>query len=71
MLQLIEGEKRGIWYQDSTLFKQVQKLRDIERETNSPMIKQTEELFAVIQDFTDIKELWEGYDPDSCLNLIM
>ncbi|MCC5621435.1 hypothetical protein [Nostoc sp. CHAB 5715] len=55
--ELIEGETKWQWYRDRTLFEQIEKLRDIDKETNSPMLQQTEELFTLIQDFTGIGKL--------------
>ena len=55
--ELIEGETKWQWYSDQTLLEQIQKLRDIDKETSSPMLQQTEELFTLIQDFTEIEEL--------------
>ncbi|AVZ31333.1 hypothetical protein [Nodularia spumigena] len=49
-----------VWYSDQTLFKNIKKLRDIDKETNSPMLQKTEELFTLIQDFTEIRETLIG-----------
>ncbi|MEA5602442.1 hypothetical protein [Nostoc sp. UHCC 0252] len=48
------------WYSDQTLFKNIKKLRDIDKKTNSPMLQKTEELFTLIQDFTEIRETLIG-----------
>jgi hypothetical protein len=54
---LIEGKLKFRWYYDENLFNQVKKLINIDKETNSPMLQQTEELFKLIEDFTEIKEI--------------
>lgn len=53
--KLIEAKIKSQWYRDQTLFNQIENLRNLDKETNSPMLQQTEELFKLIQDFTEIQ----------------
>ncbi|BCL33947.1 hypothetical protein [Nostoc sp. MS1] len=52
--RLFASARTKAWYFDKTLFNNIEKLRDIDKQTNSPMLQKTEELFALIQDFTEI-----------------
>jgi hypothetical protein len=51
---LFASARTKAWYSDQTLFDNIKKLRDIDKDTNSPMLQKTEELFTLIQDFTGI-----------------
>ncbi|MCE2717975.1 MAG: hypothetical protein ACK5RY_18285 [Dolichospermum sp.] len=63
------------WYSDQTLFDNIKKLRDIDKETNSPMLQKTEDLFSLVQDFTEIREtligeIDEEFDEDFNPNVV-
>ncbi|MBD2138521.1 hypothetical protein H6F32_13180 [Anabaena sp. FACHB-1237] len=60
------------WYSNQTLFDNIKKLRHLDKETNSPMLQKTEELFTLVQDFTEIRETLirefdfdEEFDPNA------
>ncbi|MFM6264998.1 MAG: hypothetical protein ACKPFA_00580, partial [Dolichospermum sp.] len=62
----------GAWYYDQTLFDNIKKLRDIDKETNSPMLQKTEELFTLVQDFTEIRETLIGeFDEEFDINIFL
>lgn len=56
---LFASARTKAWYSDKALFDNIKELRDIDKETNSPMLQKTEELFTLIQDFTGIGKIDE------------
>jgi hypothetical protein len=57
------------WYSDQTLFDNIKKLRDIDKETNSPMLQKTEQIFTLVQDFTEIRETLIGEFDEEFFNI--
>ncbi len=60
-LKIIDPLFGTSWYSDQTLFNNIKKLRDIDQETNSPMLQKTEELFTLVENFTEIYESEDFY----------
>ncbi|MFM2062168.1 MAG: hypothetical protein RLZZ507_1838 [Cyanobacteriota bacterium] len=68
-LKIIKPLFGRAWYSDQTLFDNIKKLRDIDKETNSPMLQKTEELLTLIQDFTEIRETLIGEFDEEFFNI--